>query len=233
MFYCNVSRILRSPLILLLNLRDRYGLPTAFASNFSKTSYAKKFIFNIRGHDFLSHCGKWTSSKGKYGFLETSSTSILELALLGPLRDENERNGYDGSEMIISFGPQASSFFADIVAPGLKRYKPSNLPEGLDEEVQKNRDAKGYGNIYEVMMNAVGGWVILFGEGESFEFGGTLPEKLKNVLAEAKITKKASIFCRNINSIYVRLSLVEFVTCVFAVCRLVTSCSVSISTPES
>ncbi|PMD44602.1 hypothetical protein L207DRAFT_525915 [Hyaloscypha variabilis F] len=197
-------------------ITEMYGLPTALASNFDRTSYSKIFVFNLRGHDFLSHTGQWTGSNGKGGYLPTSPTSISELALLKPLRDKNEANGYDGSEMIISFGPHSSSFFADVTAESLKRYNWRNLPIGLEDEIQKNLDAKGYGNIYQVMMNGEkidskdfkveGGWVILFGRGESFAFGGKLPPRLEGILRQAKedqAAKRGALFGPKIdNSIH-------------------------------
>ncbi|KUJ15891.1 uncharacterized protein LY89DRAFT_783143 [Mollisia scopiformis] len=185
-----------------------YGLPKSFDSKYKKKSYSKYFLFNIRGHDFLSHCGQWTNANGKVGYLETSSTAISELAQLEPLRIDNEKNGYDGSEMIISFGPRASSFFADVTAPALKRYKSSNLPLGLEDEIQKNMSVQGYGNIYEVMINPAtssekeDGWVILYAEGKKFAFGGALPHRLKEVLKEAKEAKKGTFLRPKDNSIH-------------------------------
>lgn len=106
-------------------------------------------------------------------------------------------------EMIIRFGPQASSFFVDITAPGMERYKSHNLAQvayGLDDVIQRSRDAHGYGDIREVMMNAVGGWVVLFRrglKGEKFAFGGKLPYRLEGVLVraqEAQAAQRGALF---------------------------------------
>jgi hypothetical protein len=177
------------------NQCDRYVLPKAFTSKVNKKSYSKIFIFNIRGHDFLSHCGQWTDSSGRGGYLEEPPTATSEPASLEPLRADNaQKNGSNGSDMIISFGPQSSSFFADVNTPNLKRYMWQNLPDGLNYELQNTR---GYRSIYDVM-NPDGsgkrdhGWVFLFKEKEKFRekqrlaFGGALPPRLKELLQEAE-----------------------------------------------
>jgi len=201
------------------HLRNRFGLPDgppdSFVKKLSKKTYSKLFIFNIRGHDFLSHYGEWKDSENQHGYLEASSTSVSELALLEPLRAELEKNGHDGLEMIIRFGPQPSSFFADVTAPGMERYKSHDLAHvayGLDDVIQRSRDAHGYGDIREVMMNAAGGWVVLFRKGlkgEKFAFGGKLPPRLQGILVraqEAQRAERGALFSQKVDhSIHVSL----------------------------
>lgn len=147
---------------------------------------------NIRGHDFLSHGGKWTDSEKDYaGHNPTAMTSVLESSLLESLMNENRENGKDELNMIASYGPQAGSIFVNAFA--LKQYRWRNLPVELENHIQRALSVRGYGDgkgvIQDVAMNASGGWVILFDEGKRFEFGGppgALPPRLEQALIDAK-----------------------------------------------
>lgn len=205
---------------------NRFGLPDAFVAKLSKEPYSQQFIFNIRGHDFLSHYGERMDRKGQHEYLKTSATAVSELKLLESLQSELKRNNNDVLEIIIRFGPYGSSFFADVTAQGIERYKSHSLAQvdyGLDDVIQRSRDAHGYGDIREVMMNAVGGWVVLFNKGlkeKKFAFGGDLPKRLEDELKtaqEAQAAKKGALFGafgpKADNSIHVSICHRHFLVC--------------------
>lgn len=170
---------------------SRYGLPVAFATQMVNKSHRKRFFFNIRGHDFLSYCGQWKGkSRNDVGHVETAYVPISESSLLESLRRENEKKGFLGANMIPSFGPRPGNMFVD--AYSLKRYKWANLPEELDDEIQRIYSVKGYdkGVIHELTMNATGGWVMLLDEGKRFSFGGELPFDLRIILQDTQKSKR-------------------------------------------
>jgi hypothetical protein len=95
----------------------------------------------------------------------------------------------------VSFGPRPGSFFADAVA--LKRYRWNNLPASLDDKLQDLLSKRsiwsgsGHGKIHDVAINASEGWVLLLERGKKYDWGGALPEELKEALKQGKDRKAA------------------------------------------
>jgi hypothetical protein len=179
----------------------RYGLPTYFASEFQSNSYARRHIYDIRGHDFLSFGAKFKSDKGIERCLGVSVTPISESLFLESLRNETAKRASSkkessrkaaedttnpGLDMTITFGSKPGSFFVDAFS--IPRYGWANLPPDLDNLIQRIVCVKGYGDgvIKNVALNANGGWVMSLDEGSRFEFGGELPYDLRIVLQDAQ-----------------------------------------------
>ena len=92
-------------------------------------------------------------------------------------------------EVLLSFGPSPGSFFADDCR---STYRWANLPRGLEDAIQKIVCKYKYGKIYDVMMNAKGGWVIQLEKGKKYMWGGELPARLDQALSDGK-KRNASI----------------------------------------
>jgi hypothetical protein len=162
------------------------------------------YIYNIRGHDFLSFIGQWQGvGKDDSGPLDTNLTICNEIDELEELATEERiKNKLDGNckqeaNFIASFGPSSNSFFADSIH--LKQYRWRNLPSDLESEIQKVVCRKGWvlegkTKIYDLAINSNGGWVMQLNEGKEWRTGGEgkLPETLRNALVQGK-TRKDSI----------------------------------------
>ncbi|RDL32092.1 uncharacterized protein BP5553_09494 [Venustampulla echinocandica] len=175
------------------SITTTYGLPDIFSSEYQRYA-ARKYFFNIRGHDFLSHVGQWRALD-REGTVKACGNSYAEIENLQALAIENNaaaKKNFTAS-LNVSFGPRPGSFFAD--ACELKRYRWRNLPAGLENEIQRLLSSAsfwkrtGYGKIYDVAMNASEGWVLLQKKGEKYTWGGILPEELKEALQQGKDRK--------------------------------------------
>jgi hypothetical protein len=133
--------------------------------------------------------GHWISETTVGPVLATPN-SFGEIEALKMFAQENELNGFKEVDLIISFGGESGSFFADAFR--LKRYRWNKLPIDLEDEIQKEVCRNGYGKIYDVAMNAVGGWVMQLNKGARFRWGGQLPEDLKQALQRGS-QRKATI----------------------------------------
>lgn len=83
----------------------------------------------------------------------------------------------------------SDSFFIDSFR--LKGYRWRNLPPDLEGEIQDvvceyKWVEKGRGKIWDVAINANGGWVMLLDQGRDWRMGGQLPEALQKALEEGK-----------------------------------------------
>jgi hypothetical protein len=59
----------------------------------------------------------------------------------------------------------------------------------LEDEIQQEVCAKGYGSISSIAINAAGGWVMTLNDGKDHRKGGELPKKLCDALNEGKLEK--------------------------------------------
>lgn len=178
----------RSKDLVLTNLsRFSFRVPKFWAQGYDKRA---SYIFNIRGHDFLSHTGRWKSEE-EIKFMKRSEHIINEIDALRLLGEELEKKGHNKADLKLSLGPQPGSFFAD--APKLCLYRFENLPRDLNNAIQLNQ--RKYGQISDVAMNANGGWVMHFrvrtwfnGRDHQFCWGGEegLPNKLKEALQSGR-----------------------------------------------
>ncbi|KAH6717516.1 hypothetical protein BKA61DRAFT_715798 [Leptodontidium sp. MPI-SDFR-AT-0119] len=180
------------------SITETYGLPDVFAADYKK--YArKKYFFNIRGHDSLSHIGRWHTLTSE-GNVRACSNSYAEIEHLEGLARKNaakvKRNCV--ASMNVTFGPKSGSFFADVCE--LKEYRWANLPWTLEERLQSLMSStrffgcfrRGmYGKIYDVAINASEGWIMLLKQGEKYEWGGELPADLRRALEHGKERKAA------------------------------------------
>lgn len=201
----------RSP-CLELNLssfRDSFRLPQPFTERLQNLK--ARYTSDVRGHDFLSHTGRWTDGNNQ-GSVDATTASLTEIEGLKSLARENRRRGYDGADMKVSLGPDQGSYFADTYRLG--RYHYDKLPSGLNFEVQKEIGRVKYGKITDVAMNGAGGWVMQFDVGdlkmalskflgkkkgfEHYRFGGELPKALKEALRQGQ-DRGAKIMVRLLN----------------------------------
>ncbi|KAH7370939.1 hypothetical protein BKA65DRAFT_532463 [Rhexocercosporidium sp. MPI-PUGE-AT-0058] len=177
------------------SITETYGLPDIFAADYKK--YArKKYFFNIRGHDSLSHIGRWHTITSE-GNVKACSNSYAEIEQLEGLARKNAakaRRNYVPN-MNLTFGPRSGSYFADVCE--LKEYRWANLPYSLEETLQSLMSRKRlfrrgtYGKIYDVAINARGGWVLLLKQGEKYEWDGELPADLRRTLEHGAARKAA------------------------------------------
>ncbi len=137
----------------------------------------------MRGHDFLAYLGQCASTKGS-GVLDTSDEMYHEIKELQKLAQEEKALSGKKANLITSFGPSSSSFFADAFR--IKRYRWANLPADLENEIQKQAFCSKYGKIYDVAINAAGGWIMQLDRGVKFLWGGPLPEELRLALLNGK-----------------------------------------------
>jgi hypothetical protein len=96
---------------------------------------------------------------------------------------KSKASEYQMQGILLSFGPSPSSFLLDYRD---ERYRWANLPVGLQDAVQDIVCRKGYGRIFDVAMNAAGGWVMQLKEGAKYLWGGELPERLEKALLEGQ-----------------------------------------------
>ncbi len=145
--------------------------------------------------------GQWKSPAGD-GPLDASTTLYEEIKELSTLATEEEkllaRTGRKAN-LIASFGPSPGSFFVDAFRQ--KRYRWQNLPADLEDEIQKivceyGWVKEGKGKIWDVAINARGGWVLQLDEGADWRFGGELHPTLENALQEYRGRKGSSIEVR-------------------------------------
>ncbi|KAK0122515.1 hypothetical protein ONS95_010743 [Cadophora gregata] len=179
------------------SITETYGLPDGFAAEYKK--YArKKYFFNIRGHDSLSHIGRWhtLTSEGNVKACSNSYAEIPQLASLA-LQNAGRAKRNCTPSMNVTFGPQPGSFFADLCE--VKEYRWSHLPPSLESKLQSLMTANAtflrrgiYGKIFDVAINASEGWVLLMKKGEKYERGGELPPELIRAL-ELGVERKAAI----------------------------------------
>lgn len=175
----------------------RYGLPDTFAAEYKK--YArKKYFFNIRGHDSLSHIGRWHTLNSE-GNVKACSTSYAEIPHLASLALQNARRARRNCvpSMNITFGPRPGSFFAD--ACEMREYRWANLPWSLEEKLQSLMTGSArffrrgtYGRIFDVVINASEGWVLLSKKGTKYEWGGDLPPDLTRALGSG-VERRAAV----------------------------------------
>jgi hypothetical protein len=170
-----------------------YGLPDTFSKRFQKEA-SRRYFFNIRGNDFLSHNGQWQSSS-REGRVDACANSYSEIRSLQALAEENAKGG-KSTRLNVSFGPLAGSFFADAV--GLRRYRWNNLPAALAGKLQELLwkrsifSGSGYGTVHDVAINAHEGWILLLKRGKKYHWGGKLPQELGEALQEG-LEKKVAI----------------------------------------
>ena len=122
--------------------------------------------------------------------MPASDNCVKEVDALQALAEENRQNGHRGADMILTFGPDSGSFFADAFS--LKRYRWANLPAELENAIQKNMSTNGYGKIHDISINSHGGWVMQTKEGAQFQWGGRLPKMLEQALSKGS-DRRASI----------------------------------------
>jgi hypothetical protein len=166
-----------------------HGLPDQFLRNILKKS---RYIFNVRGHDFLAHDGHWRS-RNQTGNLDARKQMIGEIDELHQFVCAVEANESKagGEELLVTFGPAPGSFFAD---DRRSRYRWANLPTHLEDTLQRLVCKHGYGRIVDVTINSTGGWVVQL-KNDDFEFGGELPARLQSSLQEGKKRKSSIKVC--------------------------------------
>jgi hypothetical protein len=156
-------------------------MPDTFCAFYERLATCR-YIYNVRGHDFLSHMGQW-KSQSETGTLVSNRKIYEEIAELRKLADlDKDEHGGDAN-LIVSFGPTAGSFFADAWRPKLKCYRWENLPADLNRKLQALRK---YGNIWDVALNASNGWVLQLDKGRRWAYGGELHAELEWVLSETR-----------------------------------------------
>ncbi|KAL2066742.1 hypothetical protein VTL71DRAFT_2814 [Oculimacula yallundae] len=174
---------------------ETYGLPDAFAAGFKEYS-RKKYFFNIRGHDPLSHIGRWHTLNNE-GNVKACSTSHAEIEQLQSIALENAAKARNSRTAImnVTFGPKSGSFFADVCES--REYMWDRLPRSLEIRLQRlltrtKLISRGtYGKIYDIAMNASEGWVLLLKQGKEYESGGKLPPDLERALQRGRERKAA------------------------------------------
>jgi len=143
----------------------------------------------MRGHDFLSHLGQWRTRSGS-GLLNETANIYKEIFELHKFAQTVGAKFNKMANLITSFGPSPGSFFADSF--DLKRYRWANLPADLEDEIQNHICCNRYGKIFDVAINAMGGWVMQLDRGKQFSWGGRLPDDLTQALSAGK-RRKATI----------------------------------------
>lgn len=177
-------------------------MPEIFCSEYKKRLNelrdGPRYIYDVRGHDFLSFVGQWTSPENDdSGPLPTNETLYNEIAELKDLADKDESKAEKRrkANVIAGFGPDPGAFFANAFR--LKEYHWENLPGDLMREI-RSKTNRGYGkaDIWDVAVNALGGWVMQFDEGAQYMTGGKLPEELTEALRDGRERKGVSIEVR-------------------------------------
>jgi hypothetical protein len=172
--------------------------PKSFCDQYRTRLALPRYIYNIRGHDFLSFIGQWKGPTGD-GPLDTNANlynEINEIHILATAEELQFAHSKRKANLIASFGPSSDSFFVDAFRQ--KRYRWSNLPINLEDEIQKivcdNGWVKdGKGKIWDVAINAERGWVMQFDEGATWKSDGQLPKALERALKEGSKRKGVSI----------------------------------------
>jgi hypothetical protein len=159
----------------------------------------RRYVYNVRGHDFLSHMGQWKSETNS-GTLMSNRTIYKEIAQLQDLADLDQKEHGGDANLITSFGPTAGSFFADAWRPKLRFYRSENLPPELNKKIQTVR---GYGKIWDVALNALNGWVLQLDRGRQWVSGGKLHHELERVLSE---TRDRNMNCMRWNRVSIIVS---------------------------
>ena len=189
-----------------------HGLPDQFKGKYEDLA-RNRYLYNVRGHDFLSHIGQWAEGPcsehvearqhmikeidelqrfvTRNGKLDggTSSGGLGASRARGSAStveaSESNRSGSGGQLVLLSLGPAPGSFFADDGT----RYRWANLPSDLEDLIQEIICRHGYGKISDVTINAAGGWVIQWKKGWAgivYEWGGQLPQRLETALCDGK-----------------------------------------------
>lgn len=173
-------------------------MPQSFEDRFRKLT-KKHYIYNIRGHDYLSFMAQSTTTKNEAGPLTTNAVIYGEIDALRILAQQDAAKFNQQADIITSFGPKAGSFFADPYR--LAYYRWSNLPSDLEGAIQMHVSMYGYGNqksfqdnrIHDVAVNANGGWIMQLKRGSQFEWSREgLPSELQRALADG-VRKKRTI----------------------------------------
>lgn len=156
-------------------------MPEKFKEEFSiRATY--QYMYNIRGHDFLSYTVQAINKADKKVFSAMNNVSYAEIKELQKLAAAH--GVAHKRDLAVSFGPAPGAFFAS--APRLRRYRWANLPPELDDILQDHVCRNGYGDekkrIKSICMNSRGGWVVQVGRNNQVLLGGTLPLELENVL---------------------------------------------------
>jgi hypothetical protein len=145
--------------------------------------------------------GQWTNLENRTGPLSSNPAIYGEIGELNKFAQqdaqEDESKFNQRANIIANFGPRSGSFFAD--SSRLKRYRWSNLPAELEDEIQNHVSLNGYGNqkskIHDVSINALGGWVVQFKRGSQFKWSQgdqdppLLPIELHKALKEGEAKK--------------------------------------------
>ena len=137
--------------------------------------------------------GQWTNQKNQAGPLSLGAVIYGEIAELSRLAQQHAAKFNHTADIITSFGPHLGLFFADAFR--LNRYRWSNLPTDLRDEIQKHVSLHGHGNrklggtIRSVMWLLMPwmGWIMQLRRGERFirsQGDRRLPEELQSALAE-------------------------------------------------
>ncbi|KAH8655990.1 hypothetical protein BGZ60DRAFT_417594 [Tricladium varicosporioides] len=183
-----------------------YGFPQTFEESFANFLQTSPFphVYNVRGHDFLAYAGQHMSKNLASGSLTTlprlhsppSAPQVTviydEIRQLRIFAAADQRSSELKVNLKTSYGPTAGSFFADSFTPrGLKRYRWSNLPSDLENELQDLLGNGGYekARIQDVCMNRDGGWVVVSKDGQRYIWGGNLPHDLVAALLVGKESK--------------------------------------------
>jgi hypothetical protein len=151
---------LREEFVLKRPRKYSFRLPVSFTKGY-EISAQTRYISDIRGHDFLSHTGRWASEDAR-GISKKSENIINEIGALRALGQELEERKNNKADLKLSLGPQPGSFFADVKK--LRLYRWEKVPRDLNNAIQDELAKRGYGKISNVVMNATGGWVMYFHE---------------------------------------------------------------------
>lgn len=119
-------------------------------------------------------------------YIENSSEMIGEIERLRSL--ENNIRTETNQPLLLTLGPTPGSFFFESNSLGFYRW--GNLPCDLEDRIQQEVGRRRHGTIYDVAINASGGWVMQFREGKKYTWGGALPEALKDALIAGTEEKK-------------------------------------------
>jgi hypothetical protein len=146
----------------------------------------------VRGHDFLAHAGQWKSQASETGQLEATQPLLDELLQLRRFVDDKEPKAssrFPLQGIRLTFGPAPGAFFLGYE----KLYRWARLPDGLEARVQDAVQQQD--KIYDVALNATGGWVLLLREGKKYVWGGDLPDRLQEALEQGQREKATISVC--------------------------------------
>jgi hypothetical protein len=140
------------------------------------------YIYNVRGHDFLSHMGQW-KSQTESGTLMSNRKIYGEIIELKKFADLDQTAHGGDPNLITNFGPTAGSFFTEAWRPKLKCYRWENLPADLNRKLQ---ELGRYGRVWDAALNASNGWVLQLDEGKQWASGGPVHPDLERALSEVR-----------------------------------------------